>query len=260
MTRLAPVLFFAALCPALRSATIHATLTGFNAAETRVVEHVMDYWSSTILDPITVGVSVSKLDLAGDTLAATSGLAADAGGRPLSGIIQVDNRAGSVFGWFVDPTPALNEEYRPGATPWHRYGRAPGPAASDYDLMTVLHHEFAHLFGFSVFYPRFEAHVTPSVDYPPARDFTSATVTALLVPAYDGTHLSDALHPFDLMTAFQSRGERLIPSDLDLAMLSDVFGYSIANAAPEPVPEPATYLLTAAGLLLLRAFTGRARR
>jgi hypothetical protein len=239
-----------ALAGSVQAATINADITGFTGAELRVVHHAVDFWSETILDPFTIDIGLAKLDIAGDLLGASFGFTEDVTGRPTGGTIQIDNRAGSVIGWFVDSTPELNEEYMPGATPWHSYGRRPGSAGEEFDLLTVLHHELAHVFGFSMSYTRFSAAVTPA-DTPPLRAFTGSTVTALLAPAYEGTHLSDAVHPFDLMTAYQSRGERILPSDLDLAMLSDAFGYSIANREPAAIPEPFSVLLTASGLFAL---------
>ena len=66
---------------------------------------------------------------------------------------------------------------------------------------------------------------------------------AVIAPDYDGTHLSDAVYPFDLMTAFQSRGQRLLPSDLDFAILSDAFGYTLnVDTCPNLFRSPASVL------------------
>jgi hypothetical protein len=232
-----------------RGATINATVSGFDSNALRVVDHVVDFWERTILNSLTVNVSLSMLNLAGDSLGESFGFTGDVNGLPASGTIRIDNRQGSVIGWFVDPTPALDEEYVPGSRPWHRRAKRPGPAGNGFDLMTVLNHEFTHLFGFSTMYSRFAAKVVPS-DIETLRDYQGDTVTALLTPVSSGTHLSDVVHPFDLMNEFQSFGERIVPSDLDLAILSDAFGYSIAGQIP--VPEPSTFsVMAVCGLLLL---------
>ena len=72
----------------------------------------------------------------------------------------------------------------------------------------------------------------------------------MLTTASDGTHLNDAIHPNDLMTTFRSRGERVVPSNLDLAILSDAFGYTVGSPG-NPVPEPNTLFGFVTGLSVL---------
>jgi len=50
-------------------------------------------------------------------------------------------------GWFIDPTPATNEEFS-----WNKGGgewiaTPGGPADGRIDLLTVLNHEFGHVMG-----------------------------------------------------------------------------------------------------------------
>ena len=104
--------------------------------------------------------------------------------------VQIDDRKGSVIGWFVDPTPDLNEEFLPGFTPYHLRGRLGTPAGENYDLLTVLNHELAHVFGFTTSYSRFQSHVSDA-DFG-LREYHGNGVSAVLTTASDGTHLNDA--------------------------------------------------------------------
>jgi hypothetical protein len=237
------------LCFPAASAVIVPTATGFTSSERRVLDYVIDYWQQLIADPLTVQVAFSKTALTGDLLGESSQFTQSFNGLPLGASVQIDNREGSVIGWFVDPTPALNEEFLPGFTPYHRRGRVGSPAGEYYDLLTVLHHELAHVFGFSVSYSRFQAHLK-GIDYG-LREYHGAGISAVLTSVYDGTHLNDAVHPYDLLTVYLSRGERVVPSDLDLAMLSDAFGYRLRSPAGDSVPEPYTFLSVACGLLMI---------
>jgi hypothetical protein len=236
--------------------TIEASLNGFDTSETRVFDAVFDYWETTILDPFTVGIAFSKASLAGDLLGLTSNFATGAGGLPAGATVQIDNRVGSAFGWFVDPTPAANEEFVSTADPSYFAGKRPGPAGQDYDLLSILHHEMTHILGFSTFYPRFASKVGPS-DFGVPRVYQGSSFATLLTGASDGTHLFDTplddsylFHHPDLMMAFQSRGERVLPSALDLAILSDAFGYDV-DAPDTAVPEPGPFSLLGASLCVL---------
>ena len=66
-------------------------------------------------------------------------------GETVSNIVYLDaNAAGN--GWFVDPTPAQNEEFA--ATAGTQQMRAVDPRAVDHiDLLTVVEHELGHVLG-----------------------------------------------------------------------------------------------------------------
>jgi hypothetical protein len=236
------------LCAPASSAVIVSTIAGFTGSERRVVDYAVDYWERLIADPLTLQVSFSKEALGGDLLGESSNFLARPDGLPRDATVRIDDREGSGFGWFVDATPGVNEEFLPGFTPYHQRGRLGIPAGRDYDLLTVLLHELAHVFGFSVNYSRFGARLIDANDG--LRNYTGANVNAVLAPAREGTHLSDAAHPNDLLIAFQSRGERVVPSDLDLAILSDAFGYNLGSPV-NPIPEPSTFVYAAVGLALV---------
>jgi hypothetical protein len=237
------------LCGRATSAVIVPTISGFTNTERHVLAHAIDYWQQLVADPLTVHVSFTKEALGGDLLGVSSNFHESLDGLPLDASVQIDNREGSVIGWFVDPTPELDEEFVSGFTPYHQRGRLATPAGEDYDLLTTFNHELAHVFGFTVSYSRFQSHVVDAEFG--LREYHGNGVSAVLTPAFDGTHLNDALHPYDLLTAFRSRGERVVPSDLDLAILSDTFGYDLRPPAGGSVPEPHTFISVAGGLSLL---------
>ena len=65
---------------------------------------------------------------------------------PVSNTVWLDtNAAGN--GWFVDATPALNEEFAAGVAQVRYDAPAGSPAAGRVDLLTVLAHELGHLIG-----------------------------------------------------------------------------------------------------------------
>ncbi len=236
------------------AAVIDARVSGFNEVERRVLGAAIDYWQRSVADPFTVEVSFTMLDLAGDVLGTSSDLVENSDGLPAEATVQIDNRAGAIFGWFVDATPQSNEEFLPGSSPSHLRGDPSKASGQYYDLLTVFHHELAHVFGFSIDYARFRSHISLGDDGF-LRSFVGDSSAAVIAPDYDGTHLSDAVYPFDLMTAFQSRGQRLLPSDLDFAILSDAFGYTLNVDTSESVPEPGFCLAIAVCLtgILLQA-------
>ena len=97
-------------------------------------------------------------DLVADSLAALDLTMTDLPGGQLgsakeSGVMIDRNAAG--WGWFVDPTPHLDEEFEPASTETGEHRARPGgPADGRIDLLTVLMHEIEHLRG--------QNHATPS--------------------------------------------------------------------------------------------------
>ena len=62
-------------------------------------------------------------------------------------MIYIDSNAAG-YGWFVDPTPAADEEFT--ASPSARQLQAVDPRAVDrIDLLTVVEHELGHVVGLS---------------------------------------------------------------------------------------------------------------
>jgi hypothetical protein len=106
----------------------------------------------------TVDAAFVRLQAAGvgsallNQLAAASYVVAPLGGAYL-GLTDVathtveisPNAAG--YGWFVDPTPQRDEEFRPGAPGSPLVALPGGPVAGKMDLLTVILHEMGHLAG-----------------------------------------------------------------------------------------------------------------
>jgi len=229
--------------------TIDASLDGFNTAETRVFEAVFNYWEQAIADPFTLSVTFTKASLSGQ-LAISRNFIEDSNGLPLSGSVQIDDQPSTQFGWYVDPTPERNDEYVSGPDPYH-FSRGLALAGQNYDLLTVVHHELVHVLGFSTAYSRFASNVVDS-DFG-LRTYQGMTVNATLTRVSDGTHLVAGEFPpdfADLMMASQSRGQRFLPSALDLLILSDAFGYQI-NTPGTVIPEPMTFALAGVSLAFL---------
>ena len=69
-------------------------------------------------------------------------------GNEADGIVTLDvNAAG--YGWFVDPTPAENEEFNPTTITSQFVADSQSAAAGRIDLLTVIEHELGHVLGLS---------------------------------------------------------------------------------------------------------------
>ena len=79
--------------------------------------------------------TISIADLADGYLALTTGTT-----------ITLDIDAAG-YGWFIDQTPLLSEEFTPSAVSHQLSANLEGPAAGKIDLLTVLMHELGHVMG-----------------------------------------------------------------------------------------------------------------
>ena len=104
------------------------------AAQARAAWGAVGADSSALAD-----VRIVVSDLGGNLLGLTLSEAGQAA------TIYVDND-GAGRGWYVDPTPAFNEEYTLGNGS-ARHWTLGGSAASRMDLLTLLTHEYGHLLG-----------------------------------------------------------------------------------------------------------------
>jgi hypothetical protein len=60
--------------------------------------------------------------------------------------IRIDKNAAG-YGWFVDATPATDEEFRPAAGDLALHATAGAAAADKFDLLSVVAHEMGHFLG-----------------------------------------------------------------------------------------------------------------
>ncbi|NEQ48475.1 MAG: PKD domain-containing protein [Leptolyngbya sp. SIOISBB] len=130
----------------------------------------------------------------------------DANGHPIAGTILIDNDANGT-GWFIDPTPLDNSEFRIQNSEFNLQATADSAAYGRYDLLTTLLHELGHLAGFISGYTAFDQHVQDG-------SFTAGDITAPL--SADGSHLAD---PYRLLSPYLAPGVRKLPSELELQIL-----------------------------------------
>jgi hypothetical protein len=80
-------------------------------------------------------VDVALADLPGDLL-----------GEAAASVVRIDRDAAG-HGWFVDPTPAADEEFLQDDDGGARSALPGGPAVVGIDLLTAVMHEFGHVLG-----------------------------------------------------------------------------------------------------------------
>ena len=147
--------------------------------------------------------TINIADLADGYLALTTGTT-----------ITLDTDAAG-YGWFIDPTPLLSEEFAASATsPWQFAALEGGAAAGKIDLMTVLMHELGHVMGLD--------------------------------------HVSSAVDSTRLMAGSIDPGIRRLPSSFDLGPVESSHEHnselSTQNSAPDVwAPYLTHYTVTASG-------------
>jgi DNA/RNA endonuclease G (NUC1) len=191
-------------------------LNAANPALTMLADAARQTWETTLGMPFPFPVQIAIADLSGQRLAESHVWYA-ATGLPSGGSITIDvNAAGS--GWYLDTTPFDASEFVRTGAGGELLANFDSPAATDYDLYTVLLHEFGHLAGFDSHAASF-ARYHQEVEGQPV--FSSPKATALLSP--DGNHLDGDVHHGDLLEGTLTIGTRRLPSGLDAAILRAVW-------------------------------------
>jgi hypothetical protein len=254
--------------------------TAFSNTERAILHQAQQHWESRIGNLMAQGrenftITYTKSDTLGArTLALARDFEADNDGVPLRANVFVNQNLEGSNDSFLDTTPGDNNEYM-GVQGFPFYFTArqgvvdPGTGFSVstlYDFYSTALHEIGHAIGFTAQYSRFAdklgAPMPESV-----RQFLFANGDfAVLTVADDGTHTkSDQTGLFktdeydqnhDMMNPIARPGERLLPSDFDIAMLVEAFGYKLPQ-----VPEPGTSaLLACACFVIVRARVQRIGR
>ena len=229
----------------------------FSPAERAAIDRAIAVWEDLIVDNnrpdntlrVTfLGGSSSGLDM-GDTLGLST-VRYDEGGT-IEATIELDADGGGE-GWFVDPTPWDNLEFPVAASPTYLVG---GPAGR-YDFLSTVLHELGHALGVGIgFADNVSDRVSPIPGAGGAVLYSGPTgVTAALSPGLD--HLDPTFHAYDLLAPEGLVGTRALPTELDLLLLADAYGYLVdipptPEDARAPMPVAAALQLDGSGALVV---------
>jgi hypothetical protein len=198
---------------------------------TKLQSILLDYWN--LPSDISLAFGITNLPVGQLAEATITGY--DSFGRPNTATISIDNDANGV-GWFIDTTPQEHSEFL-GEEGKTYFTAAPNNAAyGKYDLLTTILHETGHVLGIINGYSEFEKNVK-------AGKFVTNTFTAQLTP--DGSHLDSTLYPYDLLNTSLKPGIRKLPSQLDLAIINQLYSHP---ASQKPTPQNPNAALTAGAL------------
>ncbi len=266
--------------------------SGFDAAEAAVIDTAIGSWERLITD--TDGDSFTT-DVFSITIVeeAFAGLAAvdptsikEVGMRPRSATIKLDDGTyigpggltSSLAGFYVDPTPINDEEFYvyDSLVPTYGVFTKPTSRRRALDLLSAVTHELGHAIGFAEGYTKWDEatdNVTGLLNY----DGINSVALLGIANANQLSHVSCGGGAYDLMCSagtFNNPGvvgggdggywDRRYQSELDLAILEGVYGYSVdrdalrfIGAQPTVVPVPGAAAMLSSTLLLLFAVSRR---
>jgi predicted chitinase len=102
----------------------------------------LDAWASADLGAVTELVAAAS-----HAVTSVADLSSGLAGQATDGAIVLDDNGGG-NGWFIDPSPADNDEFLPTADPGVWVAKAGSAAEGKTDLLSTLVHEFGHVLGF----------------------------------------------------------------------------------------------------------------
>jgi hypothetical protein len=256
-----------------------------------VAEAAAEWWEMSLLTPFTFDMTVDVTDgtnwtptpngAVGRMHGNTQTAAADpnTGTKlPQSGTVELNVNAT----WFWDLTPHDNSEFDMSREAG-RFGDATDPSATGrWDALSVLKHEMGHALGFSrtagswtdgepfALYDDFLNNFTGNdfdFDFLTSgaegnKDGTGGALTQVRFDAdshIDGTGDQSDLNTKLMASPGFGSGQRSLQTPLDIDIIGDAFHLAIDDM-PEPIPEPSSALLLAAGMGGLAALRRRGAR
>ncbi|MFI4849994.1 MAG: Ig-like domain-containing protein [Gimesia chilikensis] len=179
----------------------------------QVMDTALSIWQDALGMDEPLDIQLVITDLGGTQLGEGQITAVDEQGRPVAGIVTLDDDAAGL-GWYSDiSTTAFGGGELEGGVSYT--ADINSDAAGHYDLLTVLLHEIGHVAGFTDTYAPFESHIQVGVGG--TLSFVGNGFEATLTD--DGLHLDDSVHDGDVMNATLDPGVRKLPSILDALIL-----------------------------------------
>ncbi|WP_278470241.1 pre-peptidase C-terminal domain-containing protein [Gimesia maris] len=187
-------------------------ITGDSSVD-QVMDEALAIWQDALGLEEAPDIQLVITNLGGTQLGEGQITGVDSEGRPVSGIVTLDDDAAGL-GWYsgLDSTVFSSSELEGGVA---YTADANSDAAGHYDLLTVLLHEIGHVLGFTKTYAPFENFVQAGVGE--TLTFVGSGFEATLTD--DGLHLDDTVHAGDVMNATLDPGVRKLPSILDALIL-----------------------------------------
>jgi hypothetical protein len=214
---------------------------------TDIVNAAARMWESVYADPVTVTLDYGWASIpdAGNHIALGFN---EQGNQELAGMLLFDNTGRTPF--FLDPTPASNEEYRQSDEEFQDFGgglinvarifRQPsGDAAGCLDLLSVVLHEIGHAMGMSVGNYAFAAQSAGGfILFSEGLAFggTAAPLASNnsgFIPHFDAMEVS-----YGCLMGGINADERRLPSELDILANAQISGYTVLSLEPSIESEP----------------------
>ncbi|WP_232102778.1 VCBS domain-containing protein [Gimesia aquarii] len=178
-----------------------------------VMQEALGIWQDALGLEQPLDIQLVITDLGGTQLGEGQITAVDEEGRPIAGIVTLDDDAAGL-GWYSDiSTTAFGGTELEGGVA--HTADSNSDAVGRYDLLTVLLHEIGHVAGFTQTYAPFGSHVEVGVGG--TLSFVGSGFEATLTN--DGLHLDETVHAGDIMNATLDPGVRKLPSVLDTLIL-----------------------------------------